>query len=144
VALAIGLNGEGLFHDGVFFNVFGKRHHIDFAALTGPASLFMGRTKVVKDLIGARVATGQPLLSKCPDVSVHEFDSKQPKIRLLPMGNLPKSGAISSRVRRFSQALCRPAIESQIRTYERVPTPSGGSVSWPRPRFISGAGVQPA
>src|SRR6188768_1910045 len=29
------LQREGMFHDGIFINVFGKRHRIDMAALTG-------------------------------------------------------------------------------------------------------------
>src|SRR5690606_22299591 len=50
------LKREGLFHDGVFFNVFGKRHRIDFAALTGRRITVYGQNEVVKDLIAARVA----------------------------------------------------------------------------------------
>jgi len=114
------LKREGLFHDGVFFNVFGKRHHIDFAALTGRRITVYGQNEVVKDLIAARVATGQPLLFEVSDVSVHEFDSKQPKIRFIANGELTEVRCDFIAGCDGFHGICRPAIESQIRTYERV------------------------
>ena len=114
------LQREGMFHDGVFFNVFGKRHRIDFAALTGRRITVYGQNEVVKDLIAARVATGRPLLFEVADVSVHELDSKQPKIRF--------SSSEEPREIRCDfiagcdgfHGICRPSIESHVRSYERV------------------------
>ncbi len=56
------LQREGLFHDGVFINVYGQRRRIDMAALTGRRITVYGQNEVVKDLIAARLATGRPLL----------------------------------------------------------------------------------
>jgi p-hydroxybenzoate 3-monooxygenase len=114
------LQREGLIHDGVYINVYGERRHIDFAALTGRRITVYGQNEVVKDLIEARVATGRPLQFEVADVSVHELDSAQPKIRF-------KSNEEACEIRCDFIAgcdgfhgICRPSIESFIRTYERV------------------------
>ena len=56
------LQREGMFHDGIYLNVFGKRRRIDMAALTGRRITVYGQNEVVKDLIAARCSTGRPLL----------------------------------------------------------------------------------
>src|SRR6185436_570665 len=76
------LQREGMAHDGVYFNVFGKRHRIDFAELTGRRITVYGQNEVVKDLIAARRSTGRPLVFEVADVSVHDLESPKPKIRL--------------------------------------------------------------
>ena len=48
------LKREGMSHDGIYFNVFGKRHRIDFADLIGRRITVYGQNEVVKDLIAAR------------------------------------------------------------------------------------------
>ena len=58
-----------------------KRRRIDLAALTGRRITVYGQNEVVKDLIAARVSTGRPLLFEVADVSVHDLNSTQPKIR---------------------------------------------------------------
>ncbi len=75
------LQREGMFHDGIYLNVFGKRRRIDMAALTGRRITVYGQNEVVKDLIAARCSTGRPLLFEVSDVSVHDLESEQPKIR---------------------------------------------------------------
>jgi len=74
------LQREGMFHDGVYLNVFGKRHRIDFAELTGRRIIVYGQNEVVKDLIAARCATGRPLLFEVTDVGVQGLETEQPKI----------------------------------------------------------------
>jgi p-hydroxybenzoate 3-monooxygenase len=76
------LEREGLAHDGIELQFQGRRHRIDFAALTGGRRITVyGQQEVVKDLITARLATGRPLLFEVSDVSVHDFDSDSPLIR---------------------------------------------------------------
>ena len=75
------LQREGLFHDGIHINVFGKRHRIDMAALTGRRITVYGQNEVVRDLIQARRRTGRPLLFEVSDASVHDLESDQPKVR---------------------------------------------------------------
>lgn len=114
------LRREGMFHDGVFINVYGKRRHIDFGALTGRRIAVYGQNEVVKDLIAARTAASRPLMFEVADVSVHDMDSKQPKVRF-------RSGQEPFEVRCDFIAgcdgfhgICRPSIQSHIQTYERV------------------------
>jgi p-hydroxybenzoate 3-monooxygenase len=76
------LQREGLVHDGIELQFQGRRHRIDFPALTGGRRITVyGQQEVVKDLIAARLATGRPLLFEVDDVSVHDFDSDSPLIR---------------------------------------------------------------
>src|SRR5262245_15492078 len=56
------LQREGLFHDGIYINVFGNRRRIDMAELTGRRITVYGQNEIVKDLVGARCSTGKPLL----------------------------------------------------------------------------------
>ena len=114
------LQREGLFHDGVFLNIYGRRHRIDFAALTGRRITVYGQNEVVKDLIGARLATGRPLHFEVSDVSVHELDS-QPMIRFTAADEEPyeiRCDFIAG-CDGF-HGICRPSIENYVRTYERV------------------------
>jgi hypothetical protein len=114
------LQREGLFHDGVFFNVFGKRHRIDFAALTGRRITVYGQNEVVKDLIAARLTSGRPLLFEVADVSVHALDSTQPKIRFTSEGVLHEIRCDFIAGCDGFHGVCRPSIESYVRTYDRV------------------------
>ena len=75
------MHREGIVHEGVYLQVDGERHRIDFDALTGKAIVIYGQTEVVKDLIEARLATGRPLLFEVEDVSVHDVESDRPEIR---------------------------------------------------------------
>src|SRR4030095_14858477 len=75
------LQREGMFHDGIYINIFGERHRIDMAALTGRRITIYGQNEIVKDLIAARLDTGRPLRFEVSDVSVHDLESDQPKIR---------------------------------------------------------------
>jgi p-hydroxybenzoate 3-monooxygenase len=115
------LQCEGLFHDGVFINIYGKRHRIDFAALTGRRITVYGQNEVVKDLIAARVATGRPLHFEVSDVSVHDLDSAEPKIHFTTSDEEPceircdfVAGCDGF------HGICRPSIENYVRAYERV------------------------
>ena len=114
------LQHEGLFHDGVFINVFGKRRRIDFAALTGRRIAVYGQNEVVKDLIAARVAAGRPALFEVADVSVHELDSNQPKIRFTSNEEPCEIRCDFIAGCDGFHGICRPSIESYVRTYKRV------------------------
>jgi p-hydroxybenzoate 3-monooxygenase len=115
------LHREGMPHDGIYINVFGKRHRIDMAALTGRRITVYGQNEVVKDLIVARRATGRPLLFEVSDVSVHELESEQPKIRFNS-----DEGSCELRCDFIAgcdgfHGICRESIPpSQIHIYERV------------------------
>jgi p-hydroxybenzoate 3-monooxygenase len=73
---------EGLVHHGIELQFAGERHRIPLSELAGGRSIVIyGQTEVVKDLIEARLASGEPLLFEVEDVSVHDLASQQPRIR---------------------------------------------------------------
>jgi p-hydroxybenzoate 3-monooxygenase len=64
------MTAEGIPHGGIHLQFGGERHHIDFEALVGRGIVIYGQTEVVKDLIGARLASGLPLHFDTPVESV--------------------------------------------------------------------------
>jgi p-hydroxybenzoate 3-monooxygenase len=70
----------GLVHEGIELSFGGRRHRIDFRALTGKAVTVYGQTEVTRDLINARLAAGGTIIFEAEDVSVHDFDRDRPKI----------------------------------------------------------------
>jgi p-hydroxybenzoate 3-monooxygenase len=115
------LQSEGLYHDGIYINVFGQRQRIDMVELTGRGITVYGQNEVVKDLIAARVCTRRPLHFEVADVSVDELDSKRPKIRFT-------KGGKASEIRCDFIAGCdgfhgvsrRSIPKRELRIYERV------------------------
>ena len=75
------MHKEGLVHDGIELSFRGRRHRIDFKGLTGKVVTIYGQTEVTKDLIAARLAAGGKILFEAEEVSVHDFDGKEPRIR---------------------------------------------------------------
>jgi p-hydroxybenzoate 3-monooxygenase len=71
----------GLVHEGIELSFGGRRHRIDFRALTGKAVTVYGQTEVTRDLINARLAAGGAIIFEAEDVSVHDFARDRPKIR---------------------------------------------------------------
>lgn len=78
--LAERLHREALVHDGVELRFGGQPHRIDLHALTGKRVTIYGQQEAVKDMIAARIATGQPLLFEVADTAVHEVESDRPRI----------------------------------------------------------------
>jgi p-hydroxybenzoate 3-monooxygenase len=76
----------GLVHDGIELSFRGRRHRIDFKALTGKAVTIYGQTEVTKDLIAARLAAGGQIVFEAADVSIHDFDGEKPRIRFRKNG----------------------------------------------------------
>jgi p-hydroxybenzoate 3-monooxygenase len=115
------LQREGLFHDGIYINVLGERHHIDMAALTGRRITVYGQNEVVKDLIAARAGSGRPLFFEVTGVSMDGLDSTQPKIRFAKDEETYEIRCDFIAGCDGFHGVCRPSIpESQIRMYERI------------------------
>jgi p-hydroxybenzoate 3-monooxygenase len=55
------MDREGIPHDGIFLQFDGERHHVPMRDLVGNGIMIYGQTEVVKDLIAARIESGQPL-----------------------------------------------------------------------------------
>ncbi len=75
------MHRERLVHDGVQFSFGGRRHHIDFAELTGKTVTIYGQHEVVKDLLAARRAAGAEIVFEVEDTSLDDLDSDRPAIR---------------------------------------------------------------
>jgi p-hydroxybenzoate 3-monooxygenase len=82
IGLGERMRREGLVHEGIELQFAGRRHRIDFPALTdGRRITVYGQQEVVKDLIAARLNTGRPLLFEVGDVTVDDLESDSPAIR---------------------------------------------------------------
>lgn len=73
---------EGLVHHGLELRFGGRRHRVPLSELTGGRAITVyGQQEVVKDVIAARVAAGEPPLFDVADVTLHDLDSHRPAIR---------------------------------------------------------------
>ncbi len=116
------LRREGLRHDGVWFSFGGHRHRINMAELTGGRAITVyAQQEVVKDLVQARLTAGGHIVFEVDDLTVHDLDSKLPKIRYR------KDGEAEELVCDFIagcdgfHGVCRPSVpEGVITIYERV------------------------
>ncbi len=71
------LQAQGLVHEGIDLLFGGRRHRIDFRALTGKAVTVYGQQEVVKDIIAARLAADGRILFEVSDVSLDNFGEQQ-------------------------------------------------------------------
>ena len=74
LGLAGRLDREGLAHRGIELAFEGRRHRLDFRELTGRSITVYGQQEVVKDLIAARLAAGDPILFEAPAVEIVDVD----------------------------------------------------------------------
>jgi p-hydroxybenzoate 3-monooxygenase len=121
VGLGERLSRLGLRHDGIYIAFNGERHHIPIAELTdGRAITIYGQHEVVKDLIGARTASGRPLLFEVDNVAVRDLLSSTPVVAF-------RKDAQSYEVRcdfiagcDGSHGVCLPTIPAgEAQTFER-------------------------
>ncbi len=86
LGVAARLQREGLVHDGVEIAFGGRRLRIDFRALTGRAVTVYGQTEITRDLNAAHDAAGSKVLYECGEVSLHDLDGEQPRLRCTQAG----------------------------------------------------------
>ncbi|MGF0171420.1 4-hydroxybenzoate 3-monooxygenase [Streptomyces sp. Marseille-Q5077] len=76
------MDREGLRHDGIELRFAGKRHRVDFPALTGGRSVMVyAQTEVCKDLIALQLKEGGPLLFEAEALAVEGADTDSPRVR---------------------------------------------------------------
>jgi len=81
------MHAEGLPHEGFELLVDGTRHRIDLAGLTGGKKVMVyGQTELTKDLMEARAAAGLKTVYEAKEVSIHDFDTKKPRVRYVKDG----------------------------------------------------------
>jgi p-hydroxybenzoate 3-monooxygenase len=76
---------ECLVHRGFEVAFAGRRAHVDLQALTGKSVTVYGQTEITHDLFEARVAAKAQLFFEA-EVSVHDFDGKNPIVRYRHQG----------------------------------------------------------
>jgi p-hydroxybenzoate 3-monooxygenase len=81
LGLAERLDRESLPHRGIHLAFGGRRHHIDFLDLVGRSITVYGQQEVVKDLIAARLAAGDPIVFEALDVAAVDVDTDKPLLR---------------------------------------------------------------
>jgi len=82
------LEREGAVHRGINLRFEGETHRLDLHELTsGKAITLYAQHEVIKDLVAARVQAGGELLFEVSDVSVHEVETRRPKIRFRHRGS---------------------------------------------------------
>ena len=73
---------EGLVHHGLELRFGGRGHRIALSELTGGRSITVyGQQEVVKDLVSARLAAGEPLLFEVEAVELRDLGSDRPAMR---------------------------------------------------------------
>jgi p-hydroxybenzoate 3-monooxygenase len=75
------LRAEGLVHDGFEMCFGGARHRINLSELTGGKQVTVyGQTEVTRDLMQARAAVGRTTVYHAAAVTLHDFESRQPRV----------------------------------------------------------------
>ena len=108
------MDHEGIEHGGIYLQFDGERHHVPMRELTGSSILIYGQTEVVKDLIGARLGAGLPLLFEVSDVAVHDLDSDRPRITLRHDGNPLQLECDAIAGCDGFHGICRPSIPGGV------------------------------
>ena len=81
------LAAEGTPHHAIELVFKNQRHAIDVTGLTGGKVVTAyGQTEVTRDLMDARACSGLTTVYEAGDVSVHDFDSAQTKVRYVKDG----------------------------------------------------------
>jgi p-hydroxybenzoate 3-monooxygenase len=82
-AMGVGdrLKREGLIHEGVSFCFQNHRRRVDLKEMAGRTITVYAQHEVIKDLVAARIATGQPLLFEAEGVAIEQIESASPVIR---------------------------------------------------------------
>jgi p-hydroxybenzoate 3-monooxygenase len=111
---------EGLIHNGVELRFNGHGHRIDFKELTGRGITIYAQQEVVKDLIAARGKDGGKIFFEIDGVSVHDFDSAEPKIRFHDHGEPCEILCDFIAGCDGFHGVCRPSMASALTVYERV------------------------
>ena len=81
VGVSARLHQDGLVHHGIELAFGGGRHRIDMTAATGKTVTVYGQTEVTRDLMDARIKAGLTTVYDADNVSLHDFDSEQPRVR---------------------------------------------------------------
>src|SRR5579863_7662343 len=113
---------EGLIHHGINISFGGTRHRIDMHELTGGRAITVyGQNELQKDLNQARRNTGRPLYYEVEKLTLHDFDSPNPRIRYRHKGAACELTCDFIAGCDGFHGVSRPSVpESAITSFERV------------------------
>src|SRR6266487_1006104 len=116
--LADRLDREGLEHGGIYLQFAGERHHIDFRDLTdGKTVTVYAQTEVVKDLIAARIAAGEPIEFEVSNTETSALDTDRPVLRYTSAdGTRHEVSCAAIAGCDGFHGICRPAIPDRLCT----------------------------
>jgi len=116
------LQAEGTQHHSIELVFKNQRHAIDVHGLTeGKAVTAYGQTEVTRDLMDARKAAGLPTIYAAGDVSIHDFDSAQPKVRYVKDGQTHEIACDFIAGCDGFHGVCRASVpKASIKEFERV------------------------
>ncbi len=99
-----------------------QRHAIDVTGLTGGKVVTAyGQTEVTRDLMNARAASGLTTVYEAGDVSIHDFDSAQPKVRYTNSGQQHELSCDFIAGCDGFHGVCRASVpKDAIKEFERV------------------------
>jgi p-hydroxybenzoate 3-monooxygenase len=111
---------EGMLHPGVVMRFNRADHRIDFADLIGKHVMVYSQHKVVQDLIAARLTAGGQIVFEVENVSVHDFQTGQPRIRYRHDGTEHEVACDIVAGCDGFHGVCRPSIPTRVlRVFER-------------------------
>jgi len=116
------MHAEGLPHGGIELLFKGTRHRIDLEGLTGGKHVMVyGQTEVTRDLMEARAAAGLTTIYQAGNVTLHDFDGSQPKVRYTLDGQTHEISCDFIAGCDGYHGVSRASVpESALRTYEKV------------------------
>jgi len=116
------MHREGLVHRGFELLFGGRRHRIDMHGLTGGKSVMVyGQTELTRDLMEARQAAGLPTVYEAHEVGVHDFDTRQPRVRYRKDGQVHEIACDFIAGCDGFHGVCRASVpRSAITEYEKV------------------------
>jgi p-hydroxybenzoate 3-monooxygenase len=115
------LKREGLVHEGIELRFNGRGHRIDFRQLTGRSITIYAQSEVIKDLIDLRLDEKREILFEVDSLSIHDFDTTEPKIRFKHAGNEHELRCDFIAGCDGFHGVCRPSIPAGVlKEYERV------------------------
>jgi p-hydroxybenzoate 3-monooxygenase len=111
------LSREGFQHHGIELRFAGRGHRIDLTALTGGKAITVyAQHQVIRDLVKARLDAGALIFFEAADVTLHDVDSKSPRIRYVHEGRAHQLDCDYIAGCDGFHGVCRPAIPETART----------------------------
>ena len=116
------LAAEGTPHHAIELVFKNQRHSLDVTGLTGGKVVTAyGQTEVTRDLMDARQAAGLTTVYEAGDVTIHDFDSAQPKVRYTQNGQQHELACDFIAGCDGFHGVCRASVpKTSIQEFERV------------------------